>query len=333
MILNPAIIALVANAWLISAVTLAAALLGLRIIRRWDLNSTANLQLAMERQTYLISSVLTYLLIFELLSLFLFAFTADRLHSLFIGAMCAAGSLNVNAYGYPALQLKLVNCLLCGIWLIVNHVDRQAEDYPLIRFKYRFLAVIAGLLVLESYLLTGYFGRMRADVITSCCGTLFSENTTSVAGVTASLPAIPTMIFFYSSMALTLRSGIHFLVTGRAVRWFSGFSVVSLAAALVAIVSFISVYIYQLPTHHCPFDILQREYLYIGYPLYLCLLTAGIGGAGAGVIDRFQKHASLAAVIPRVQKKLCLGSLIAYILFLLISGYPIVFTDFRLSGY
>ncbi len=333
MILNPATIALVVNSWLISAISLVAAVLGLRIIRRWDLGSTASLQLSMERQTYLISSVLAYLMIFELLSLFLFAFTADRLHSLFIGAMCAAGSLNVNAYGYPAMQLKLVNCLLCGIWLIVNHVDQQGEDYPLIRFKYRFLATIAGLLALESYLLTQYFSQMRADVITSCCGTLFSEDTTSVAGAMAGLPPYPTMIVFYALMALTLRSGIHFVVTGKAIRWFSGFSVVSLAAAFLAIVSFISVYIYQLPTHHCPFDILQREYLFIGYPLYLCLLVAGIGGAGAGVIDRFRQYASIATIIPQIQKKLCLGSLVAYVIFLMISSYPIIFTDFRLNGY
>ncbi|MFO7716767.1 hypothetical protein [Desulfosarcina sp.] len=333
MILNPAIITLIGGSWLISAVVLVTAGLGVRIILRWDLASTGGEQLAMERQTCLISSVLAYLMCFELLSLFLFVFTADRLHSLFTGAMCAAGSLNVNAFGYPTLALKLFNFLLCGIWLVVNHVDQQAEDYPLIDFKYKWLAPIAMLLILESFLVTQYFRNMQADVITSCCGALFSEETVSVAGAMASLPAIPMMVLFYLSMALTMRTGIHFLVTGRAARWFSTFSVAALIVSLVAIIAFISIYIYQLPTHHCPFDILQREYGFIGYPLYLTLLTGGICGAGVGVLARFQQIDSLSATIPAVQKKLCAACMIAYILFVAISGYPIVFTDFSLEGY
>ena len=53
--------------------------------------------------------------------------------------MCAAGTLNVNAYGYPTLVLKVLNCLLAGIWLILNHADNRADDYPLIRKKYALL--------------------------------------------------------------------------------------------------------------------------------------------------------------------------------------------------
>lgn len=333
MILNPAIITLVGGSWLIGPVALVTAGLGVRIACRWDLSSTAGEQLAMERQTYLIASLLTYLFIFELLSLFLFVFSADRLHTLFIGAMCAAGSLNVNVYGYPILQLKLFNFLLCGVWLVVNHVDNQAQDYPLIRFKYAWLPPIAALLMLESYLLTQYFVHMQADVITSCCGALFSEDTVSVGGAMASLPPMPMMVLFYLSLALTLRTGIHFLVTGRAARWFSIYSVVSLIISLLAVVAFISVYIYQLPTHHCPFDILQREYGYIGYPLYLALLSGGVCGAGIGVLDRFRQYTSLAAIIPVVQKKLCLTCMMAYIVFVGIASWPIVFTDFSLRGY
>ncbi|MDJ0783519.1 MAG: hypothetical protein QNJ22_16200 [Desulfosarcinaceae bacterium] len=332
MTLNPAIIVLVTGAWLISAVAVATAALGARIRHHWDLTSSRRRQLTLERQTYLISSVLAYLLVFQLFSLFLFVFTADRLHSLFIGAMCAAGSLNVNAYGYPALQLKLVSFLLCGVWLIVNHVDQKAPDYPLLHFKYRWLMVVAGLLLIDTYLTTQYFRHMRADVITSCCGSLFSEETVSVAGVMASLPPLPMMVLFYAAMALNLRTGIHFLVTGRAIRWFAGTSVVALTVALMAIVAFISVYIYQLPTHHCPFDILQAEYGYVGYPLYVSLLCGGICGAGAGVLDRFRGVASLRDQLPAVQKKLCLTGMIAYSVFIIISGYPIVFSDFRLVG-
>jgi hypothetical protein len=39
--------------------------------------------------------------------------------------------------------------------------------------------------------------------------------------------------------------------------------------SLAATISFISLYIYELPTHHCPFDMLQKSSNFVGYPIYL----------------------------------------------------------------
>ena len=79
---------------------------GIRILRNWDLKNGSELQLSLERKTYLISTIMSYAFGFQLLSLFLFIFTADKLASLFTGAMCAAGTLNVNGFGYPALLFQ-----------------------------------------------------------------------------------------------------------------------------------------------------------------------------------------------------------------------------------
>ncbi len=57
--------------------------------------------------------------------------------------MCAAGTLNVNGYGYPALILKIVVFLLSGLWLLLNYADNRAYDYPLVKNKYLFLLFIA----------------------------------------------------------------------------------------------------------------------------------------------------------------------------------------------
>jgi hypothetical protein len=88
-----------------------------------------------------------------------------------------------------------------------------------------------------------------------------------------------------------------------------------------------------MPTHHCPFCLLQKEYHYIGYPLYLSLFTAGITGIGVGVLERVKGAASLTSVIPPIQKKLCLFSMIGYAIFALITSFPMIFSDFRLEGY
>ncbi|MGZ6291871.1 MAG: hypothetical protein ACXWMK_06730, partial [Syntrophales bacterium] len=123
MILHPAIIALVLVSLLISGMVIYASFFGVQIIRHWDIESGSEGQLALERRTYLISTILSYMLIFQIGSLFLYIYTADSLHGLFVGAMCAAGTLNVNPYGYPTFLLKILNFILAGMWLIINYTD------------------------------------------------------------------------------------------------------------------------------------------------------------------------------------------------------------------
>jgi hypothetical protein len=128
MVFHPAIFALLVGSVLISGMLCYSAYYGVRILQSWDIKSGSELQLSLERRTYLISTIVTYAFGFQLLSLFLFIFTADHLHTLFVGAMCAAGSLNVNQYGYATVILKMVNFLLCGVWLVLNVTDNRAHD-------------------------------------------------------------------------------------------------------------------------------------------------------------------------------------------------------------
>lgn len=162
MILHPAVIANVVSSLIISVTIVYAAVYGVQILLKWDLQSGEELQLRLERRTYLISTLLSFIFALELMSLFLFAFTADTLCPLFVGAMCAAGTLNVNAFGYPTLLMKMVTFLLAGLWLVLNYADNQAYDYPLIKKKYALLAVIAPLSVLETFLEGTYFLNLRA---------------------------------------------------------------------------------------------------------------------------------------------------------------------------
>jgi len=332
MIINPAIIALVSGSVLITAFAFYALAAALRILRHWDIRSGSEGQLALERKTYLISTIFSYLLVFELFSLFLFIFTAEHVHHLFVGAMCAAGSLNVNDYGYLTLVLKIVTFMFCGVWMIVNLADNRAYDYPLIRTKYKLLILLTAMIGLETFFQTNYFMGLRADVITSCCGTLFSEETKSIAGEIAGLPPKTTMIVFYLAVILTLRVGIHVLATRRGAAAFGLLAGVATVVSLAAVISFISPYYYELPTHHCPFCLLQKDYHYIGYPLYLSLFLAGITGMGAGVVERLQGPRSLATVIPSLQRRLCLFSMAGFLAFALLATYPMIFKDFVLGS-
>lgn len=280
MLFHPSILALLAGSAMTTLLLLYACGYGAHILLRWDLGSGSEGQLALERRTYFISVVMAYALGFQLLSLFLFIYTADRLAGVLVGAMCAAGSLNANNWGYPTLVLKIVNFLVGGLWLVLNHTDNRGYDYPLIRVKYAALLFITPLVALELVLQTRYFLNIQPNVITSCCGTLFSSSAGGVTSGIAALPNLPVMVLYYGSAVVTMAVGIRVIRTGRGVLPLAVCSVVLLAAAIMALIGFVSLYFYELPTHHCPFCLLQKHVHFVGYPLYLSVLVGAIGGGG-----------------------------------------------------
>jgi len=331
MLLNPAIIALLGGSLLTTLFALYALGTAVPILNRWDLSSGSEEQLLLERKTYLVSTIFAYLMVFELFSLFLFLYTAQHLHVLFTGAMCAAGTLAVNGFGYPALAAKTGTFLFCGVWLIVNHTDNSSFDYALIRIKYRILIVLVLLISLGALLQGAYFLGLKADVITSCCGTLFSQDSRNIGASLAGLPPGPTRIAFYLVVALTLRVGIHVVLKGRGAVLYGVLAAMTTVVSLAAVLSFVSLYYYELPTHHCPFCLLQADYGYVGYPLYLSLFAGGIFGMGAGVVDALKGPHSLAKVVPPLRKRLVAFSMAAFVLFTILASWPMVFSDFVLG--
>jgi hypothetical protein len=329
-ILHPAILGLLFLSAVTSAMALYAAYYAGAILRSWDLRSGSERQLALERRTYLISTILAYLFAFQLLSPFLYVFTADSLCRLFVGAMCAAGTLNANAFGYPTLFLKLWNFLLAGVWLVLNHADNRARDYPLVRKKYALLLAMTPFVLAEAACQAGFFLGLRADVITSCCGTLFSEAREGLASELAAAPLGPTRIAFFAVLGATVLTGLWSRGKGGVRYLFSSLSALSLVVGMVAVVSFISLYFYELPTHHCPFCLLQAEYGYVGYPLYLALLGGGATGVGVGALEPFRRVETLREVVPRTQGRLTLAASLLFLVVLALATWGMLRSDFRL---
>ncbi len=335
MIIQPGVLALIVGSSITLLLLLFASALGLKILFRWDITSSSEEQLELERKTYLVSTLVPYGLLFEVVSVFLFIYTADDLHNLLVGAMCATGSLNANAYGFPALYAKIAALFLSASWIALNHIDSKVEDYPLTRTKYRLLLVIFPVVLAGYILQIEYFSRISPDVITSCCGVLFSEGGGNIASSIAFLPVRMTQFVFYSLFAVTVASGFAAVKTGRKMHVVS-LSVLSglfFIASIAAVLSFISLYFYQLPTHHCPFDILQSGYYYVGYPLYASLFTGSFFGVMTGVVEPFRNIRSLSSIIPAIQKRWALVAVSAIVLFVAISLLPVVFLPFKLGGY
>jgi hypothetical protein len=312
MILHPAILALLVSSLLIGTMVLYAAWYGVRIVAQWDGTSGSERQILLERRTYFVATIVNYFLAIQIASLFWLVYTADTLHTLFAGTMCAVGTFEVNRFGFPTVLIKLATSILAGIWIILNHADNKGFDYPLIRVKYWFLIILAPCIIVENVVQWFFFIGLHPDIITSCCGSLFSPGGRNVAAEMAGAPIIPVLQGFFSALAITLGCGTFFILRRRGAIVFSLASVITGAVSIEAVISSLSVYIYELPSHHCPFCILQPEYHYIGYPLYGAILTGVICGAGVGVLSLFGKIQSLAKDLPPFQRRLAIAAVVAY---------------------
>lgn len=326
--LSAGIIGLVALSVISSVLLIASLSFALRVIRHWDISSGSLLQLSLERRTYLLSTIMSYVFALELVGGFLFIYTVDDLHNLFIGAMCSAGVLNVNSYGYPTLIFKIVILILAGLWLIMNAVDTNSYDYPLIKQKYTLLLIITPFVLASSTLQGLFFLQMKPDVITSCCSGIFTSEAELVTSTLIALPPKPLMWVFYLTSAGVIGVGILSLFKKSFYLAYGILSACYLAVALLSVISFISVYYYELPHHHCPFCILQKEYNYIGYPLYLSLFVGVITGIGSAIVSYPQKN--LSEYAKKLRDRLVLTSLISILCFVSLSSYPILFSEFRL---
>lgn len=244
--------------------------------------------------------------------------------------MCAVGSLNVNQWGFPVVILKILTFLLAGLWLIINFADNRGFDYPLIKVKYLLLLIITPLILAETIMQSNYFLGLNPEVITSCCGSLFTADTKGVASDIISFP-LPTMeVAFYAAMIGSLALGAGFYRTGKMGYWFSAAISLTFLISIASFISFISIYFYELPTHHCPFCILQKEYGYIGYFLYLLLLLGGLTGMGVGLLMPFRQTPSLRETLPAIQKHLTLTSVICYLFFTIIATYQIIVSNLKM---
>jgi hypothetical protein len=333
--MQPGVIALLLGSGITLVLLAYASFIGVKIWRNWDIGSSSEAQLSLERKTYLVSTLVKYGLLFEIVSVFLFIYTADDLHNLLVGAMCATGSLNANSFGFPALYTKIAVLFLASAWIALDSLDSRAEDYPLTRKKYKLLLFMIPFVVGGYVLQVRYFSGINPDVITSCCGVLFSEGGTGVGSSLASLPVRWTEVAFYSLFLAVFAVGIAAMKTGRKgfLALLAFFSASFFFVSIAAIVSFVSLYFYQNPTHHCPFDMLQSGYYYAGYPMYASLFTGSFFGTMTGVIHPFRKIETLSAIIPGVQRRWTLIAVAAFAIFIVITLIPVVFTPFTLQGY
>lgn len=295
--LTPAVLALNLASLTQTLLLVLAAGFAIQILRHWDLCSGSERQLELERRTYLIATLVAWMFGGNLLSLLLFVYNAEQLSTQFVGAMCATGVLNANPWGWPTLFLKTSLFFAGAAWLVLNWVDNQAPDYPLVRPKYGLLLLIAPLAMAEVIMQALFFLGLHPDLMTSCCGALFNPEGGGVAAEVAGFPPALSLSALAMSGIVLLATGIRYWHWGRGGGIFALMATLTFCLALAAIVSGIALYVYEHPHHHCPFCLLKSGHDFVGYGLYLPLFAATALALGVGMMANWRSVPSLKGII------------------------------------
>lgn len=333
MILNPAILALLCCSALVLGITAVASVAGATIFLAWDPADHSSQQLARERRVLLIESVLKVVLSCQIVSLLLFIVTVHRIHPLFTGAMCGAGTLNASRFGYPALYLKLLVFGFCGLWLVIHHASAAADGTAIVRIKQVLIFALLGALGAENFLQYRYFSDLDPEIITSCCATIFGSQAPGLGAGFAAMPVQASKLTYFGSLGVMIATGLRFLGRGRAASLFVLVAVLLGAVSVAAVITWIAPAYYELPTHHCPFCLLTPRVGYVGYPLFALLCIAVVAAAGIAVLRGLRALDPLRTIQPAIERKLCLLSMISFVLFSLIAAWPLVASNFRTGGF
>jgi hypothetical protein len=215
-----------------------------------------------------------YAFIINLAAFLIFIYANDKLADYLSGAMCAAGVLNATIYGKYLIYIKIVNMYFAVIWLIVNHFDRQNEQMPFTKVKFTLIPVVAVFFILEAVLFVMHFSSIDPTVPVSCCNVIFGENTSVVKTFTAE----NSVLIFAISVVLII---VSYPLKHPAA--YTTANILFAASGIMVLIYSVSPYIYELPTHMCPFCILQSGYNHIGYLFYLTLFGGTSIGIAGGV--------------------------------------------------
>jgi len=256
----------------------------LGLLKKWNFDVFTTEQFALENRSYLVMTIIFFVMLLKVVLLPYFVYTIDNLSDLIPGAMCGAGVIKANEYGNPLLALKIIILFLSGLWLSINTMDLKAKNYPYLKLKSWFFIIVFLLLSGEFLLDILYFTHIETTNPVSCCSVIFGQ-TGGANGLPFGLDVPKLLILFYLLFALIVLTVLSDLAVMTIVA-----SLLFGIVAYYAVVYFFGTYIYELPTHQCPFCMLQDHYYYVGYLLWGLLLLGVFLTIDAAVMQGFFKQ-------------------------------------------
>jgi len=311
MILTPEVLAILILDVIFAFFGVIAFVLSIKIFFGGDINSVTKKQYTLEKQSFLTATIIKYIFAIKVPLFLFFIFTLDKISNVLTGAMCAAGVVDATPYGTYLFILKIINIYLFAYWLALHKEDIRHENQPYTKVKFGVFIVAFFLFISELIIEWIMFASIDVSKMVSCCGTLYSSSATSAISSIFSIDTTLLLSLFYGNFLFIVL--FYFL---KQKYLFAISNLLFIITSLISLIVFFGTYIYELPTHHCPFCFLQSDYHYVGYFLYIFLFVGTFYGLVSGFVHNSQDEISK-------NYKISLMFNFAYVI--LLSLYPIVF--------
>ena len=278
-----------------------------QVILFWETKSRDAFIYTLQKRLYLSATVSKYIFFVKIPLFFYFIYTLDKLSLLIPGAMCGVGVLDSSQYGIYLILLKIINIYMIAFWILLNEEDYKHPQLPYARIKSLFFLGIYPLLLFEIVLEFLFFHAINPHNVVDCCGVVFSAADKTLMGSLLQAPKYSLFLLFYATFTAMLLSA--FL---RLRQLYAFLGAVMIPVALLSLIGYFGTYIYELPTHHCPFCMLQSDYGYVGYVLYFLLFMGTFYAVASGFFP---------------QKSVYMKRSLLFVLLyaLLVSYYPIAY--------
>ncbi len=254
----------------------------LQIVLQWD-KSSGERFFRLQKRSYLSSTIIKFVLSFKIVLLLFFIYTLQKLSALINGAMCGVGVLDTSPYGIYLMIVKVINVYLFAFWVALNHEDHKHPYLPYTQLKSLFFLGIYLLMVVEFVLELAFFNAIEPAKVVDCCGVVFSATDSTLMSRLLGMEPLFLYGMFYANVAVMLLS---YILGMR--RVYAFFGALLVPVALVSLIGYFGTYIYELPTHHCPFCLMQGDYHYVGYFLYTFLFL----GSFFAILSGFYEDAA-----------------------------------------
>jgi len=238
------------------------------ILKNYQQGSSSQLQYKLEKKSYLVTSIIYIALIIKIVLLPYFTFTINELSNIIPGAMCGAGVISANSYGEPLIILKIFIIIMTMLWISLNRYDLESKNFKYFKRKIWFFIFIFSLLVIEIVLEYLFFTSLTTVSPVSCCSTLYStaQDSNPLPFNISTFELVSSFYLAYIFIMLSSYFQKRYLL--------APLSLIYIYLSYLSIVYFFSTYVYQLPSHKCPYCLLQSEYYFIGYVIYSSVIIA-----------------------------------------------------------
>jgi len=284
MILTPEIVTIEILNTLFAVFATITFVISVRILLYWRSDTSTPLQYKLQLQRYLAATIIKFIFYTKIPLFIFFIYTLDTLATLLPGAMCGAGVVNATVYGTPLLFLKIINIYLFAFWIVLHHQDMKTKNQKYLRLKFLLFVVFYLLLMGEIVMEMMMFYSIDILKVVDCCGAIFQTTRNSYLSYLLSIKGTLVVFIFYG---VYLGMIVGYLVKNRYL--FSLANLLFVIVSLLSLITFFGTYIYEQPTHHCPFCMLQKDYYYIGYFLYITLFLGTFNGLVGAFVD-FDKN-------------------------------------------